>query len=122
MREEIEHAQDEIKTALSLIEQGVKCLLNARLKLDECDAGLLGNALDTLPRPDIPVTEHRRLHKSGRPPKIDCDTEVQAFILSRIDRMTYAQLADDIAAHFPKKQRVSRSTINRWWNGQNRSR
>lgn len=50
---------------------------------------------------DVPPTDHRREHRMGRVPKIDTDPELQTFILARLDRLTYHQIAAEIAAHFP---------------------
>ena len=50
----------------------------------------------------------------GRVPKIDGDPELQAFILARIDRMTYVQLAEDVAEHFPEPRRIGKSAIHAW--------
>ena len=36
--------------------------------------------------------EHRRAHRSGRPGKIEGDPELEAFILARIDTLTFAQI------------------------------
>jgi hypothetical protein len=63
----------------------------------------------------FPVTEHRRQHRVGRPAKIDCDPELQAFILARLDRMTFIHIADDVAKHFPPERRVAKTAINEWW-------
>lgn len=65
-----------------------------------------------------PPCEHRRLHRPGRPGKIDMDLELQAFIRARADRMTYDQIATAIREAFPKERHVSRSTIHKWWREQ----
>lgn len=67
-----------------------------------------------LPPCDVPVTEHRREHRMGPAPKIATDPEMQAFILARLDRLTYDQIADEIARHFPPSRRVHRATVPRW--------
>jgi hypothetical protein len=71
--------------------------------------------LNALQSEAYPVTEHRRQHRVGRPAKIDCDPELQAFILARLDRMTFIQIADDVAKHFPPERRVAKTAINDWW-------
>lgn len=68
-----------------------------------------------------PVTDHRRAHRPGRQAKIDQDAALQAFILARIDRMGFVQIAEDVAAHFPPERRVGKSAINEWWH-RNRKR
>lgn len=63
----------------------------------------------------FPVTEHRRRHRLGRPAKIETDPELKAFIIARIDRMTFEQVASDVATHFPKDRRVGKSAIHDRW-------
>lgn len=41
--------------------------------------------------------------------------ELQAFIRARIDRLTFVEIADEVAAHFPLARRVRRSAIHAWW-------
>ncbi|MFT4013034.1 MAG: hypothetical protein QM682_06460 [Paracoccus sp. (in: a-proteobacteria)] len=60
------------------------------------------------------MTEHRREHRAGRVPKIDTDPELPAFILARLDRLTYRQIAAAIAAHFPPERHVHPTTVHRW--------
>jgi hypothetical protein len=75
----------------------------------------LQQGIEALPESPIPVTEHRRTHRAGPIPKILTDPELQAFISARVDRMTFAQIAEDIAQHFPKARRVGRTAIWEWW-------
>lgn len=63
----------------------------------------------------FPATEHRRRHRPGRPAKIETDPELKAFIIARIDRMAFEQVASDVATHFPKERRVGKSAIHDWW-------
>ncbi|OIQ67915.1 hypothetical protein GALL_505020 [mine drainage metagenome] len=62
-----------------------------------------------------PAAEHRRDHRMGVPAKIASDSELEAFIHARIEHLTFQQLTDAIAAHFPPERRVGRSTVHRWW-------
>jgi hypothetical protein len=71
--------------------------------------------LNSLQPDAFPVTDHRRHHRPGRPAKIDTDPELQAFIAARIDRMTFVQIAADIAGHFPSERRAGKSAIHAWW-------
>jgi len=71
--------------------------------------------LTTLQPDAYPVTDHRRHHRPGRPAKIDNDPDLQAFIVARIDRMTFVQIAADIAEHFPPQRRAGKSAIHAWW-------
>jgi hypothetical protein len=71
---------------------------------------------DGLPSCTVPPTQHRREHRAGRPAKLDTDLELQAFVVARIDRLTYSEIAAEIATHFPKLRRVGKSAIHSWWN------
>lgn len=62
-----------------------------------------------------PVTQHRREHRSGRPAKIDADPELRAFIIARIERMTFPEIAQAVASQFPAERRVGKSAIYDWW-------
>jgi hypothetical protein len=73
-------------------------------------------AVAALPPCDIPATLHRREHRSGRTAKLDVDEMLQAFVLARIDRLTYQEIADEIAQHFPVDRRIGKSAIHSWWN------
>lgn len=55
---------------------------------------------------------HLKEHRRGRPSKIVCDPELETFI---IERMTFQQIAEDIARHFPPQCHVSCSSIHRWF-------
>lgn len=74
----------------------------------------LQQGLNALPLPSAPVSAHRREHRPGRAPKIDSDPELRAFTAARIDRLTFDQIAADIAQHFPASRHVGRSTIWEW--------
>ncbi len=118
IRMKLQDARQQVETAERLFEGGLKALSTARLSLSTCEDILLENGIENLPLSDQPISEHRRQHRMGRPPKIDNDPELQAFIMARIDRMTYVQLADAIATHFPEPRRVGKSAIHAWNNRQ----
>ncbi len=83
----------------------------------------LSTAVETPVKPalNLPQTReealaaHRRAHRSGYPPKIEGDPELEAFILARVDTLTFGQITDAIKADFPPAQHVGRSTVHRWW-------
>lgn len=75
----------------------------------------LQRALNALPEPTAPYSDHRRAHRPGLAPKIDGDVELQAFIAARIDRMTFEGIAAEVAQHFPADRRVGRTAIWDWW-------
>ncbi|OZA07492.1 MAG: hypothetical protein B7Y02_13855, partial [Rhodobacterales bacterium 17-64-5] len=49
------------------------------------------------------------------PSKIDCDPDLQAFILARIETQTFDQITDAIRTTFPPAQHVGRTSVHRWW-------
>ena len=73
----------------------------------------LQQGLNALPQPSALVSDHRREHRPGRASKID-SPELRAFIAARIDRLTFDQIAADIAQHFPASWHIGRSTIREW--------
>lgn len=112
-----------IDTALAEIAvlRGTLTRLEASLKPLRNDH-LLQHSLSQLPRCDVPSTDHRREHRPGIPGTIDSHPELQAFVLARLDRLTFKQIADEIAGHFPPALRVHQSTIHRWAQKQARAR
>lgn len=78
----IDVALAEVGTAAAALDR-LGCALTT-LRQTHLDA-----RLSDLPPCDVPVTEHRRAHRMGRVPKIDADPELPAFILARLDRLTF---------------------------------
>ncbi len=77
--------------------------------------GTIQQGLKSAPEPLEPSAEHRRAHRPGVLSRIDTDPELQAFIRARIDRLTFPELATEVASHFPEHRRVGRSAIHDWW-------
>jgi len=119
MRVKIRNAYQQIKTAEHLFEQGLTALSTALKTIGECEDIALDDSLGNLPTCSTPVTDHRRAHRMGRVPKIERDPELQAFILARVDRLTFTQLAKEVAEHFPSERQVKKSAIHQWWSRQN---
>lgn len=94
-------------------------LETARRALDRAQAALQTAVQEGVQHPlETPVQtlcDHRRAHRPGRPARIDTDPELRAFILARLDRMTFPDLARAVADAFPPDRRVSKSTIHKWW-------
>ena len=61
------------------------------------------------------LAERRRNHRRGTLSKISLDPELRAFILARLDTLTFEEITRDVAETFPPARRVSRSSIARWW-------
>lgn len=120
IRVKIRDAYHQIKAAERMLEDGFKSLSRVLETVGECEEILLERGIENLPLCDEPITEHRREHRMGRVPKIDADPDLKAFILARIDRLTYTQMEKEIAVHFPRPRRVSKSTIHHWASRQNR--
>ena len=62
----------------------------------------------------MPPSEHRRLRRSGVPAKLDVDPELAAFVIARLDRLTFTSIADEVAEYFPPERRVRHSAIHAW--------
>lgn len=114
-RQHLRKAIGKIQAAERLFNEGLNALLKAKTDI--------GRALETSPL-DAPedagicgpaATDHLREHKKGYPAKVDTDPELRAFILARLDRMTFEQLAAAVAANFAPERQISKSSIHRWW-------
>ena len=75
---------------------------------------LLSTGVQTAVKHDV-IAAHRRAHRTGRPAKIEADAELRAFIIARIDTLTFDQMITQIIAVFPPTRRISRSSLHRWW-------
>lgn len=58
---------------------------------------------------------HRAAHKRGGLPKVEADPEVKAFIIARLDRLTFTDIVAELKQAFPPDRHVSRSSVHRWW-------
>lgn len=72
-------------------------------------------SLNTLPEFTAPLSQHRREHKSGCASKINEDPDLRAFIMARIEYLTFQQVTDAVRSNFSQERRVGRSSIHRWW-------
>ncbi|MDQ7070726.1 MAG: hypothetical protein Q9M48_08320 [Rhodobacterales bacterium] len=115
IRHDIATAQRDLENARQLNEAATLAVNRASTALEHAFEGCSKAAINALPVCETPVTDHRKLHRSGRPAKIDLDPELQAFIRARIDRLTYLEKANAVADYFPAKRRVSKSSIRAWW-------
>lgn len=104
----------EIEIALAEISVLRGTLDRLETSLDRLRGAQLEQSVSGLPVCNIPPTEHRRAHRPGRPAMIDTDPELQAFILARLDRLTYHQIATAVAEHFPPDRRISHASVHRW--------
>lgn len=72
-------------------------------------------AASDLPAIRQPPDPWRAAHRPGQPSKLDTDAELAAFVRARLDRLTFPQIAAEVAAAFPPGRRTSSSAIHRWW-------
>jgi len=97
------------------VKEDVACIereaeeLRARLK-----AGHEGPVKAPVQRPVQP-SQHLREHRPGRPKKLAADPDLRAFVEARFNRMTFDQIADDVAQNFPPERQVKRSAIHDWY-------
>lgn len=110
--------RQKLAEAMAELQAGRAALNRAATALEETLQALAQTGINALPSPDVPVSAHRRAHRMGRAPKIDSDPELQAFITVRIDRMTFVEIAAEVARHFPPARRVGKSAIHDWWKKQ----
>lgn len=115
IRVKIRDAYAQITAGKAMFEEGLNALSNALETVGACEAILLEHGIDALPKCNIPVAAHRNEHRMGRVPKIDTDPELRAFLIARIDRLTYEQIAQEVAEHFPEPRRVGKSAIHAWF-------
>jgi transposase InsO family protein len=98
----------------------LRCLDDARRALNELEAALQQGIDTGVEQPVIDRCPHRAAHRPGLPARLDSDPELRAFVLARIDKMTFPALADDVATSFPPERRVGKSAIHKWWRAQSR--
>ena len=93
---------------------------------------LLRDAAEILDRlaasKDAPLTErvlpsgsvcaHRRAHRTGRPPRIESDPDLRAFVDARLDTHTFVGLAAEVARLFPAERRVGKSALHAYFHRQ----
>lgn len=111
---------EKLAVAMVEIQAGRAALDRAATALEQALQTQVNEGVNALPISSVLVTEHRRQHRSGRAPKIANDPELQTFIVARIDRMTFAEIASDVAQHFPPSRRVGKSAVHDWWKREGR--
>lgn len=107
-----------MSAALAELKAGEQAIARARTRLELAFEAAVEGGVQALPLPTAPVSDHRKEHRPGPPPKIEGDPELQAFIAARVDRLTFHQIAAEVAAHFPKTRQVGKSAIYEWWKRQ----
>ena len=63
----------------------------------------------------VQPSQHLREHRPGRAKKLATDPELRAFVEARFNRMTFEQIADEVAQKFPPERQVKRSAIHDWF-------
>ena len=73
-----------------------------------------GCLLESRPPPYGVLFPRRFTHRPGRPAKLDTDAELRAFVMARVDRLTFEEIAAEIALQYPVERRVAKSSIHQW--------
>lgn len=113
--ERFQRIQQDLQHAAGLVGEAVTLLAGI---VQETEALRLDLRIGVRPTDvlcDVAPTEHRRKHRPGTVPRIDSDPELEAFIRARIDRLTFVEIAAQVAQTFPKARRVGKSAIHAWW-------
>lgn len=105
-------------TALAAIRVAKESLNRVECYLE----GRLAAPVDSDARLHLPGSNHLRDHRPGIPSRLDTDAELRAFVLDRIETLTYDQIVQAVAAAFPPERRTSRSSLSRWFRSQSRQR
>lgn len=116
--ERLHTVKADLERAAGLVGEAVRLISS---NLQEIEALRLDLRVGVRPQDvlcDTYPTEHRRMHRPGTVPKIDSDPELAAFIRARIDRLTFVEIAAQVAEVFPETRRVGKSTIHAWWSKQ----
>lgn len=117
--------QNDLNAAIGQIEAAQSALVQAIAVLAECLETAVKSPLNigstALKANPTAATSHRRLHRPGRPPIIESDAELKAFILARIDHCTFTEIQNEIAEAFEASRRVRRTAIHKWWRSYERA-
>jgi len=111
IRTAIHQARDSARQIGDLQAANARTIRTLEAALNEAIKGPLNEASPLPPS----VADHRRAHRSGVPPRIASDPELEAFIRARIGHSTFAEIVSQVAAHFPPERRTSVSALSRWW-------
>lgn len=99
--------RDHLSQALAELRASHAAQARAITALETAIEASLQQGLNALPKPSAPISEHR----SGPPPKIAEDAELQAFIMALLDRQTFEGVAAEVTQHFPANRRVGKTAI-----------
>jgi len=106
---------DLVASALFELKAGQAAFSRAIRSLEAALEQGVQESIKSQPACAVPPSEHRRAHRSGTAPKIASDPELQTFIAARVDRLTFEQIAAEVAQHFPPARRVGKTAIWEWW-------
>ena len=71
--------------------------------------------METTQREPVRVKEWREQHRAGRPHKVLCDPEVEAFVAAALASMTFAVIADACLERFGPQRAPGKSSLARYW-------
>jgi hypothetical protein len=115
LRADLNAAREKLAQATGLLRAAQAAHADAASALESAIEQAVEGGFNSLSTAPGPVCLHTREHRPGRPSRIDSNSDLRAFVLARIDRMTFTALADEIARHFPPRQRVGKSALHEWF-------
>lgn len=96
------------------LKDGLNTISRALQLLESWESKAL-NLPDAAPPNERAVAINRARGGRSRAFKIETDPELETFIRARINRLTYGQIAAEVAEAFPPHRQTSTSGIARWW-------
>jgi hypothetical protein len=100
----------DLRTAIAQAQQTAQILDSAKAANTRLLMTLEGAVKGPLKDTSI-ADQHRAEHRMGVPSRLDADAELQAFVLDRIERMTYKQVVAEVAKAFPPDRQASISAV-----------
>lgn len=120
LRADLDTAREQLAQAADLLRAALTAHAGAASALESAVGRAVNDGFNTLSTLPGPVCLHTRLHRPGRPSRIETDPELRRFVLARIDRMGFVDLANQIANHFPSDRRVGKSALHAWFHKHHR--
>ncbi len=115
---DVETAQHELRVARALASELVTSIERTQKALTQTTGHLDADIECSFDKPPPPLSLHRASHLRGGRSRLDTDPALLAFVRARIDHLTFAQIVDDVAGHFPSDRHTSISAPHRWFHRQ----
>lgn len=116
--EDFEKARHELRVARALASELVVSIERCQKALEKTAFSDLKTGIEHPIESTPPLSMHRASHLRGGRSRLDTDPELLAFVRARIDRLTFAQIVDAVAGHFPSDRHTSISALHRWFHRQ----